>query len=108
MVHARVQPPGEFLGVFVFAPAPSDSADCSARMFFDAGGWREDPATGSANAAFASLLRAAGTAGTVIVDQGVHMGRPSRVYLDIGERIRVGGKVQRVLHGTFQFPAGGR
>lgn len=107
-VHARIQPPGEFLGVFVFAPAPSDSADFSARMFFDAGGWREDPATGSANAAFAGLLRAAGTAGRVVVDQGVHMDRPSRLYLDIGESIHVGGKVQRVLHGAFQLPAGGR
>lgn len=106
-VHARIQPPGEFLGVFVFAPGGSDAADFSTRMFFDAGGWREDPATGSANAAFASLLRAAGTAGKVVVDQGVHMGRPSRLYLDIGERIHVGGKVQRVLHGTFQLPAGG-
>ena len=105
-VHARVHPPGEFLGVFVIAPGGSGSADFSARMFFDAGGWREDPATGSANAAFASLLRAAGTTGRVVVDQGVHMGRPSRLYLDIGERIHVGGKVQQVLHGTFQFPSG--
>lgn len=107
-VHARIQPPGDFLGVFVFAPGPSDSADYSARMFFDAGGWREDPATGSANAAFAGLLQAAGTVGRVIVDQGVHMGRPSRLYLDIGDSIHVGGKVQRVLQGTFQFPTGGR
>jgi len=106
-VHARIQPPGEFLGVFVFAPGGSDSADFSARMFFNAGGWREDPATGSANTAFAALLRAAGTTGRVVVDQGVQMSRPSRLYLDIGERIRVGGKVQQVLHGTFQLPSGG-
>ncbi|MYE13901.1 MAG: PhzF family phenazine biosynthesis protein, partial [Gammaproteobacteria bacterium] len=105
-VHARIQPPGEFLGVFTFAPGPPDSADFSVRMFFDAGGWREDPATGSANAAFASLLRAAGTAGRVVVDQGVHMGRPSRLYLDIGGTNHVGGKVQPVLHGRFQLPSG--
>lgn len=106
-VHARIQPPGEFLGVFAFAPAGSGSADFSTRMFFDAGGWREDPATGSANAAFAALLRAGGTTGRVVVDQGVHMGRPSCLYLDIGETIHVGGKVQPVLHGRFQLPSGG-
>ena len=42
------------------------------------------------------------------MDQGVHMGRPSRLYLDIGASVHVGGKVQRVLHGAFQFPADGR
>ncbi len=104
-VHARLQKGGPFLGVFAFAPAAADpEADFAARMFFNAFGWREDPATGSANVAFAALLRAAGTEGRVVVDQGTQMGRPSRLYLEIGEAIRLGGKVQPVMTGTFRLP----
>ena len=103
-VHARLQTGGPFLGVFVFAPEASDpEADFSARMFFNAFGWREDPATGSANVAFGALLRATGNEGRVVVDQGIQMGRPSRLYLDVGDAIRLGGKVQPVMTGTFQL-----
>lgn len=106
-VHAHLQPPGGFLGVFAFArQAPGTEGDFAARMFFDADGWREDPATGSANVAFGALLRAAGTHGGVVVDQGVQMGRPSRLYLDLGDAIRLGGKVRAVMTGTFQLPTG--
>ena len=38
------------------------------------------------------------------VAQGVEMGRPSRLYLDIGEAIRVGGRVQPVMTGTLHLP----
>lgn len=97
---------GEFLGVFAFANEPySPDADFAARMFFDAGGWREDPATGSANAAFAAYLATHGIRRAVAVEQGFEMRRPSRIYLDIppsGEGYRVGGKVQRVLSGRFE------
>ena len=87
------------------ARRPTPKRTSSARMFFDAFGWREDPATGSANVAFAALLRAAGTEGRVVVDQGTQMGRPSRLYLEIGEAIRLGGKVQPVMTGTFRLPS---
>jgi len=89
--------------VFVFSSEPHhDDAHYSARMFFESAGVREDPATGSANTAFAAYLRAhRGALGDVIVDQGVEMKRPSRLYLDVRQIIRVGGRVQPVVTGTI-------
>ena len=79
----------------------SPDADFAARMFFQVqGSVREDPATGSANACFAAYLRERGIA-RAIVEQGFEMGRPSRLYLDAGPNLRVGGKVQRVLDGEL-------
>ena len=99
-VHAELAPAGGFLCVFAFAKeAYSGDADFGARMFFDAAGWREDPATGSANTAFAAYLRALGVTGSIIVEQGFEIARPSRLYLDIGATLRVGGKVRPVLTG---------
>ncbi len=94
-----------FLGIFAFAqPGYSRDADFAARMFFDANGWREDPATGSANAALAAYLYARGVTGAFKVEQGFEMARPSRVYLDVADTIRVGGKVQPVLSGDLEIP----
>lgn len=97
-------------GVFVFTTdAYTDDADYAARMFFRAGGVREDAATGSANSAFAAYLRALrGGAFKVVVDQGVEMQRPSRLYLDVGETLRVGGKTQLVLTGQLHGAASSR
>lgn len=97
---------GGFLATFVFAPeAYSADADFAARMFFAAAGAREDPATGSANAAFAAYLFARGESSepnnTIIVEQGFEVARPSRLYLEVGASIRVGGRVQPVLEGTM-------
>ncbi len=88
--------------VFVFCP--SLATDYAARMFFDAGGLREDPATGSANSAFAIYLRdLCGLApGSYVVAQGDYIKRPSRIYLDIAQDgYRVGGKVQSVVVGEL-------
>ena len=94
---------GTPLSIFLFSADPyGPDADFAARMFFDANGWREDPATGSANAALAAYLRGLGTEGKFIVEQGFEINRPSRLYLDIGSTIRVGGKVRHVLAGTLQ------
>jgi len=94
---------GGVCSVFVFAPlAKGSSADFGARMFFEAGGMREDPATGSANTAFAAYLRKhRGDIGRVIVNQGVEMGRPSRLYLQVEAPLVVGGKVQAVIEGEL-------
>lgn len=93
---------GGFLGVFACAAEGySADADFSARMFFDAGGIREDPATGSANAAFAACLRTLGRRAPAIVEQGFEIGRPSRLYLEPGEPVRVGGRVRPVFDGTL-------
>ena len=94
---------GDEPGVFVFAEdAYNDDAHFAARMFHHRG-LREDPATGSANTAFAAHLRSLGVRGRIVVEQGFEIGRPSRLYLDVSETIRVGGKVRPVLTGRFDY-----
>lgn len=90
-------------GVFVFTDETyGPGADFASRMFFDTGGVREDPATGSANTAFAAYLHdLKGGEFDVVVDQGVEMLRPSRLYLKVGPKPRVGGRTQLVCTGTF-------
>ena len=74
-------------------------------MFFYAGSVREDPATGSANTAFAAYLQDLNDEPrTVQVDQGVEMKRPSRLYLKLAQTNQVGGKVQLVLRGKLELP----
>ena len=90
------------LFVFAFtAEAHTPEGDFAARMFFEADGWREDPATGSANSAFAAYLRALGQGGAFVVEQGYEMGRRSRLYLDVGADIVIGGKVHPVMSGEL-------
>jgi trans-2,3-dihydro-3-hydroxyanthranilate isomerase len=80
----------------------SADADFAVRHhFFDGSGVREDPATGSANSAFAAWLRARGETGSFVVEQGFQMHRPSRIYLRVGEVNAVGGKVRTVAHGRL-------
>jgi len=84
-----------------------------ARMFAPGLGIGEDPATGSACAALAGFLglRSETRNGTVrwSVDQGVEMGRPSRLELEVDlkrgqlEAIRVGGASVLVSSGTLQI-----
>ena len=95
---------GGWLAVFVFADEPyNDDADFAARMLIPFDGLREDPATGSANTALAAHLRALGIDGRFVVEQGFEIDRPSRLYLDVDDPIRVGGKVHPVLTGTFDL-----
>ena len=95
---------GGWLALFVFAEEPyHDDADFAARMLIVNRGVREDPATGSANTAFAAHLRSLGITGKFVVEQGFEIDRPSRLYLDVADRIRVGGKVHPVLTGTLDF-----
>jgi PhzF family phenazine biosynthesis protein len=68
-----------------------------ARNPFPPGGVVEDPATGASAAAFGAYLRELGlvaTPATVTIHQGVDMGRPSLLTVDIGGRggIRVTGQ----------------
>lgn len=82
--------------------AYSADADFAARMqFFDGHGMREDPATGSANAAFAYYLGQRGERGRRVVEQGFEIGRPSRILLDVGATLAVGGRVQPVAEGRL-------
>ncbi len=72
-----------------------------ARMFAPGGGIEEDPATGSAAAALGVLLGGvAGEAASFEIDQGVAMGRPSRLSVRIdGATVRVAGRCVPVMSG---------
>lgn len=91
--------------VFVFCESGAEeSPDFAARMFFDAGGLREDPATGSANSAFAIYLRdhCKKPLGSYVVAQGDYMLRPSRIYLNLmADGYEVGGRVTRIVRGEL-------
>jgi PhzF family phenazine biosynthesis protein len=76
----------------------TDAHTFSARNPFPVGGVVEDPATGAAAAAFGAYLRELGVVtppATVTVHQGVDMGRPSLLTIDIDAdrpEIRVSGR----------------
>ncbi|HMJ06911.1 MAG TPA: PhzF family phenazine biosynthesis isomerase, partial [Chthoniobacterales bacterium] len=99
--------------VFVFChEAEGSAANLRARMFAPGLGISEDPATGSAAAAFAGYLwKREGGPGQWIIAQGVEMGRPSTLHVQAsGEggqlrRVRVGGSAVRVSSGNLQLSA---
>lgn len=84
-----------------------------ARCFVPGQGVPEDPATGSANAAFAGFLaaRAAERDGTLkwVVRQGVEMGRPSTIEIEADKAggaitaVRVAGGAVFVMSGTISL-----
>ncbi|MEM7222543.1 MAG: PhzF family phenazine biosynthesis protein [Pseudomonadota bacterium] len=96
------------------ADAESPGADFRARMFAPAMGIPEDPATGAAASALASYLAAvSGTiqgTGAWVIEQGIEMGRPSR--LEIGATwsggevtvVEVGGGAVQVGSGSIRVP----
>lgn len=70
----------------------------------------EDPATGSAAGPFGAYLKHHRGETVIVIDQGVEMGSPSRLYVDTTDRIRVSGRVRIVGTGLHEVPAaiGGR
>jgi trans-2,3-dihydro-3-hydroxyanthranilate isomerase len=106
--------------VVAMDPSPSQSsgseqaaADARARVFVPGLSVPEDPATGSANAALAGFLarRTPRLDGTLrwVVEQGVEMGRPSRLELEADKRggeivgVRVGGSSVVVSRGELRL-----
>ena len=97
--------------------AGRDGADIRARMVGPDLGIVEDPATGSAAAGLAGYLAATRPADNAtlrwVVDQGIEMGRPSRLYVEcdrVGERIeavRVGGSSVMVGEARLLVPVRG-
>lgn len=97
--------------VFVFAPgSPAAGYHYIARMFAPAAGLDEDPGTGSAVAALAGLVAKSGVYGdgghALVVRQGVEMGRPSTIELQI--RIDGGALVHAAIGGDAVILAEGR
>ncbi|WP_460667918.1 PhzF family phenazine biosynthesis protein [Kocuria himachalensis] len=89
----------------VIGPHGADEeAGFELRAFFTEGAepLREDPVTGSLNAAAAQWLLARGDATTpYLAAQGTTMGRRGRVHISIeGDRIWVGGRAEVVVSGT--------
>lgn len=103
--HAPAPPQGPGIGnaPFVYCRGGyyADSSFAARMFFYDGASMREDPATGSANSALAEYLRQRGFSGHYRVDQGHEVRRPSRIYLDIADRVAVGGKVQLIADGRF-------
>lgn len=74
-----------------------------ARDPFPWGGVVEDPATGAAAAAFAGYLRAEARAtvgDTFVITQGVEMGRPSRIEVEITEDAAIVSGTAARIHGS--------
>ena len=104
--------------VLIFAPDPSGGPNhFRARVYVPGFNVPEDPATGSACACLAGYLatRAHERDGTLrwTVDQGVEMGRPSRLELEADKKdgaitaIRVGGSTVLMTKGTLRLPDSG-
>jgi trans-2,3-dihydro-3-hydroxyanthranilate isomerase len=98
---------------FLFARLPSDASDTvHARMFAPGLGVAEDAATGSASGPLGCyLLRhglvTPGAARRIVSRQGVAMGRPSRIHVEVTSqdgaivRVRVGGTARLVAMGEI-------
>ena len=104
--------------VFLHTRDVGDSdADLRARMFAPGLGVEEDPATGSAVAALGDVVAArlpeADARLRVAVDQGVEMGRPSRLFLEVEKQagavrsVSVAGEAVRVTDGEMEIPDAG-
>jgi trans-2,3-dihydro-3-hydroxyanthranilate isomerase len=108
--------PNEATGVYVVAWDP-DARHARARMFAGDIGSPEDPATGSAALALAARLVSDGEFADGVtsftIDQGVEMGRPSRLVVTCevagGEatKLQVGGGAVLTAQGTIAVPARG-
>jgi trans-2,3-dihydro-3-hydroxyanthranilate isomerase len=94
---------------FVSRETVDPAARLHARMMFYNG---EDPATGSAAGCAASWMVAHGVAQPdehVLIEQGVEMKRPSRIFVRASRKddrvvnVRVGGNVVEVLRGELTF-----
>jgi trans-2,3-dihydro-3-hydroxyanthranilate isomerase len=94
---------------FVSRETVDPAARLHARMMFYGG---EDPATGSAAGCAAAWMVAHGVAEPqerVLIEQGIEIGRPSRIFVradredDRVVNVRVGGNVVEVLRGEVSF-----
>ena len=73
-----------------------------ARSFFvDLTAVAEDPATGSAAGPLMAYLHARAGARRLTIEQGVELGRPSRLECEAGDRVRVAGDVVVLFDGTL-------
>jgi trans-2,3-dihydro-3-hydroxyanthranilate isomerase len=92
-------------GAIALYAAVCDPASAHARTrSFVSAAVGEDPATGSAAGPLCAYLAARAACTTLTIEQGIEMGRPSRIEAEMeGERPRVGGDVVAVGDGTLHL-----
>lgn len=74
-----------------------------ARAFFPGMGISEDPATGSAAASLGLFLASRRGHVNVELEQGVEMGRPSRLWIEASDgMVKIGGRVMPIFTGELQ------
>ena len=72
-------------------------------MFAPGFGISEDPATGSAAGPLMAYAHARTGVARLAIDQGVAMGRASRLLCEAGERVRVAGDAVVVFEATVEL-----
>lgn len=101
------------VGVFVFSVAATAPVEARARFFAPTHGVPEDPATGSAAGPLGAYLSARGRlpGGRLTIHQGIEMGQPSRLEVEIeagqgagGTVVRVAGRVVPLITATLVLP----
>lgn len=100
-------------GLYLYTSEASPGAAYRARMFAAGWGIREDPATGAAASAFAGVVMEFDKPGdgeqTLVIEQGVEMGRPSRIALGLeveGGALRsatIGGSAVLIAQGMIDL-----
>jgi trans-2,3-dihydro-3-hydroxyanthranilate isomerase len=123
-VMARVKPQGHLwqkafpddVAAYLYTrETPTQGHDFRARMFWAGAGIVEDPATGSAAAAFAGAVarfdRPPSGTHRVVIEQGFEMGRPSLIAVEVDvegpalHAVRIGGDAVVVGRGTLEVGA---
>ncbi|MGH2969356.1 MAG: PhzF family phenazine biosynthesis protein, partial [Solirubrobacteraceae bacterium] len=90
--------------VYYLVLVESGGGSVRARSFMRTAEMGEDPATGAAAGPLAAYIAARTGLQSVEIDQGVEMGRRSRLRAAIeGDRVRVGGDVVVVVDGTVHL-----
>ena len=100
-------------GVYLYTGEASGEAAYRARMFAAGWGIREDPATGAAASAFAGVVMEFDRPGdgehTLVIEQGVDMGRPSAIVLGLEvesgalHSATIGGSAVLIAQGTIDL-----
>ena len=98
--EARAVPGGDLpLGVYVAGPAAADH--WRARLFARDIPGGEDAATGSAAGPLGAYLKHYTGQTSIVIDQGIEMGSPSRILVRTDDGIVVSGEVQFLAEGTI-------
>ena len=109
----RYRHPDDRFALFLYAWTGRASGQVRARMFAPLSNTLEDPATGSAAAALgaylASLEPAAELRSRLLVEQGVEMGRPSRITVEavkddgLVREVWIEGRCVPVMRGVLEL-----